>query len=147
MADYHHISKNQFKPTVKTTVTAIRRLKKILGFEQIVCTGISGQSIAWPVGYVTDIPVAVVRRKGEKQHHGYDVENFNRSRKFIILDDFVSSGDTIKHVLKTLSEDDRDTQLCVGVYCYSVWDSAGYVTFNRRKYFVYSKTSKKVRVE
>lgn len=147
MADYHHIDKRQFKPTVKATATALRRLQKILGFKQIVCTGISGQSIAWPVGYVTEIPVAVVRRRGERQHHGYAAENFTRNRKYIILDDFVSSGDTVKHVLKTLCEDDHDTPLCVGVYCYSVDDSALCITFNRRKYFVYSNASKKARVE
>lgn len=146
MASYHHIGKSQFKPTVKTTVTAIRRLKKVLGFEQIVCTGISGQSIAWPVGYVTDIPVAVVRRKDEKNHHGYSVENFDRSRKFIILDDFVSSGDTVKHVLKSLAEDRRDDPRCVGVYCYS-GSGSGHVTFNSRRVFVYGPNSKKARVE
>lgn len=146
MAGYHHIDKSQFKPTVKTTVTAIRRLKKLLGFEQIVCTGISGQSIAWPVGYVTEIPVAVVRRKGEKGHHGYSVENFTRNQKYIILDDFISSGDTVKHVLKTLGEEYNDPIKCVGVYCYSS-TGVGHVLFNRRKVFVYDQFSRKVRVE
>jgi adenine/guanine phosphoribosyltransferase-like PRPP-binding protein len=145
MASYHHIGKSQFKPTVKTTVTAIRRLKKLLGFEQIVCTGISGQSIAWPVGYVTEIPVAVVRRKGEKQHHGYSVENFTRNQKYIILDDFISSGDTVKHVIKSLVDHGHDSDQCVGIYCYSA-TGTGYVMFNRRKVFVYGEDSRKVRV-
>ena len=147
MADYHCISVNQFKPVVKRTATALRRLKPVLGFEQIVCTGISGQSIAWPVGYVTGIPVDVVRRKGERGHHGYTVENFARDKPYIILDDFVSSGSTIKYMVRTLNkEKDAETSLCVGVFCYDpTWTRQ--VTIDKTKLFVYDKDSRKKVVE
>jgi len=143
MADYHCISAYQFKPVVKKTATAIRRLQKLLGFEQIVCTGISGQSIAWPVSYVTDIPVAVVRRKGERGHHGYKVENFARDKSYIIMDDFICSGDTIRHMVRTINKEYADDgSQCVGVFCYSP-TGREFVTVDKTKLFVYDASSRK----
>lgn len=143
MADYHCVSENQFKPVVKKTVTAIRRLQKLLEFDQIVCTGISGQSIAWPVGYVTGIPVAVVRRRGERGHHGYKVENFKRTKRYIIIDDFICSGDTIKHMVSTISSEyGEEMSQCVGVFCYSP-TGREFVTVDKTKLFCYDARSRK----
>lgn len=143
MADYHCISENQFKRVVKQTATAIRRLQKLLEFNQIVCTGISGQSIAWPVGYVTDIPVAVVRRKSERGHHGYKVENFSRYKRYIIIDDFICTGDTIRHMVQTINKEYADDgSQCVGVFCYSP-TGREFVTVDKTKLFCYDASSRK----
>lgn len=119
MAGYHRIRTSELTSTVDQTVENIKKLQKKHEFKQIVCTGISGQSIAWPVGYLTGIPVAVVRRKNEESH-GSRVENFDPNLKFIILDDMVDTGKTLTRVLDYISNYHRGVDLdCVGVYCYA----------------------------
>lgn len=147
MAVYHHTIPVILKQTVKETITALRRLKRVLSFEQIVCTGISGQSIAWPVGYITGIPVAVVRRKGERGHHGYDVEHFDSTKKYIILDDFISEGNTVRHMVKTINKRFQvDTKNCVGIYLYDP-TSRDHIIIDKTMLFTYDKTSEKRRQE
>ena len=145
MADNHHIEPVHLVRTVKETVQALRRLKRVLGFEQIVCTGISGQSIAWPVSYVTGIPVCVLRRKYERGHHGYDVENFKDDQKYIILDDFISEGNTVKHIIKSLKgQNPKALELCTGIYCYSP-AYTDHVTVDWVRLYMYDKARKKRR--
>jgi adenine/guanine phosphoribosyltransferase-like PRPP-binding protein len=104
MASYHKIrigfGFNELKPTVDTAIKLIRKIPKKLRY-QIVCCGISGQSIAWPISYKLQIPVAVIRKPNEKSH-GNEIENFNPEESFIILDDLISTGRTLTYILAKL---------------------------------------------
>lgn len=118
---YHEeiFNRDLCKATVKKVVADIRALKKELGFNTIVITGISGAGMGFIVGYQTGIPVVFVR-KPEDNTHGNLIEgpDDHTMKKYIILDDFVSSGDTVRRVVKTIqkraiiAEDIK----CVGVY-------------------------------
>jgi len=70
----------------------------------LVCTGSSGQSVAWPVSYKLGIPVCVVRKEGEKAHSGMLVGE-GRLQNYILIDDFIASGDTIRRVFGTIAEE------------------------------------------
>jgi hypoxanthine-guanine phosphoribosyltransferase len=72
-----------------------------------VVRGSSGTFMAGPVQMLADVNFLYVRKHGE-QSHGYPIEGRGDSkiniRRAIVLDDFVSSGDTvlaIKHELGT----------------------------------------------
>jgi len=86
---------------------AILKIHNKTKLSHIVCTGISGQGMAWPVGYVTKIPVAVIRKSGERSH-GNPVEGSGILKNFVIIDDFICSGNTIKRILKLLSSKEED---------------------------------------
>ena len=57
-------------------------------------TGISGMAIGFSVADILDIPFAVIRKPNDGSHSSRRVEGYMNS-KYVILDDFISSGDTI----------------------------------------------------
>lgn len=134
-----------FDPTLlRARVTRVSRnlevLKSKLKFERIVCTGKSGMGLAFPVSIMTGIPVVVVRKEAE-QSHGSQVEgNSDPFFKYIILDDFIDSGDTCVKIISRLetyatrdSIERCDPPTCVAIALYSdteshrglAWDSPG----------------------
>lgn len=94
-------------------------LKKKLKFTHIVCIGISGQSYAWPVATMMKVPVCVIRKSSEASHSGSKIEGFGNMKKYVILDDFISSGMTVDYCRKIIKEYDHnlDTK-CVGICVY-----------------------------
>lgn len=102
----------------------VAKAKKELKFDYIVFTGISGASIAWPVCYKLKIPAIVVRKPGEKSH-GYPVEGVgaNKCKKYIIIDDFISSGNTIRKIIDSIESNDYDVgkarAKCIGIFLHN----------------------------
>ena len=69
----------------------------------IVATGSSGQAIAWPVSYKLGLPVCIVRKESEKSHAG-NISGTGDLGNYIIIDDLIDSGNTIRRVLKTIND-------------------------------------------
>jgi adenine/guanine phosphoribosyltransferase-like PRPP-binding protein len=60
--------------------------------------------------------IVVVRKEGEQCYSEFRTEGVAPFR-YIILDDLICSGSTVKHIKKVLKEEYRRS-ICVGVYCY-----------------------------
>jgi hypothetical protein len=58
----------------------------------------------------------VVVRKGERCYSEFRTEGVAPFR-YIILDDLICSGSTVKHIKRVL-KDEYSRSSCVGVYCY-----------------------------
>ena len=69
-------------------------------FDALIVTGLSGVILASAISYQYRIPLIVVR-KGESTHSSLQVEGYNPNKHFRVafLDDFISSGKTLKRVL------------------------------------------------
>lgn len=109
-----------FKTTIERVAEAMQTLVTSVGFDAIAFTGSSGACIAYPVSYITGIPLIYVRKDGESTH-GEPIEAEGDFNKYIILDDFVCSGSTIEHVYKRLDERNRlftKKLRCLGVALY-----------------------------
>lgn len=96
-----------------------------LGADAIAVTGKSGLSLAFATLMLIDFPLIVVRKRGENSH-GNPIEGVPNVdvRKYIILDDFVSSGGTIETMVGSIDEmcssafmNDKPLR-CVGVLQY-----------------------------
>lgn len=91
------------KETVKKTCSCLARFKKRCEFDLIVVRGLSGVLLAPEVASKMDLPFVVVR-KGE-QTHGHDflevpsLLNTLGKLRYVILDDFISSGNTMGEIL------------------------------------------------
>lgn len=70
----------------------------------IVCMGSSGQAVAWPVSYKLGIPVCVVRKSGEQSHAGM-ITGDGAMGEYIVIDDLICSGDTMRRIFKTIADD------------------------------------------
>lgn len=106
-------------PVVTKVVKKILRKNK--NIDHLVCTGISGQSITWPVANNIGIPVAVMRKAGEKAHTG-DVKfiGFGEINQYIIIDDIIDSGKTIHCIFKELSNEECKAIILWNAYGYDI---------------------------
>ena len=101
---------------------AFVKLQKRLKFDAIAFTGSSGAAIAFPLAVSHKIPLIYVRKEGE-QSHGDKVEcnGENSITKYLIVDDFVSSGATVEwiaHQVKRYAKGSIKPEL-VGIFCFS----------------------------
>ena len=112
----------RLKEITDATSKYIKKLHRKLKFDAIVVTGLSGAGIGFPVAYKTGIPIVYVR-KSKVDTHGNDIEGMNalslmRDLKYIILDDLIATGKTVKKVMRTMRREYHAE--CVGIllYCY-----------------------------
>jgi adenine/guanine phosphoribosyltransferase-like PRPP-binding protein len=102
------------KKLVIQTVINLRRLN--LPFDSIVCSGISGMLVAPQVCELLDKHLVIIRKENESRYSDFIIEGVSPSR-FIILDDLICSGNTIKYITSTLQEE-NPLAVCLGAYFY-----------------------------
>ena len=102
---------------------AIKRLKGHQ-FDTIVCSGVSGIVFASPLALMMKKNLVIVRKEKDGAHSTNKVEsNVEASgvHKFIIVDDLIDSGKTMKRVsgaIREWLEDEGGSADCIGVYLY-----------------------------
>jgi orotate phosphoribosyltransferase len=60
--------------------------------------------------------IVLVRKKDEKRYSDFAIEGVKPFR-YIIVDDLICSGDTIRHITRSIKIE-YDRSQCVGLYCY-----------------------------
>lgn len=98
------------KTITDNIVKTLRRIRKKQQFSVIVVRGVSGLLYAGEVSRRLNVDLMVVR-KGESCHGHHNLEipskysSFvHRNFNFIILDDFISSGDTVCQILTMIEK-------------------------------------------
>jgi len=106
------------KKTVNKVAKKITELKECgMKIEAVAFSGNSGAGIAYPLSFKTGIPLICVR-KGERSH-GYEVESANaKINSYIIVDDCVASGNTVKRILEDIKYWVDEKIKCVGIILY-----------------------------
>lgn len=118
-------NKGERRKTVEQAVKSIERWRQgIGGLDFIAVSGASGLSVGAVVAYELGLPCVIVRKPEEARNShcggqmvcpGYLHKD---SGKYVIVDDFIGGGNTVKYIQRTL---DRGT--CVGFYGYAASDS------------------------
>ena len=91
-------------------------LKKLdIEYDGIACCGASGMLIVPQIAELLKKNIILVRKKLDG-YSDFWVEGANCS-KYIILDDLICSGSTVKHIIKSI-KDDTPISKCIGVYSY-----------------------------
>ena len=100
----------------KIIINAYTKLSKLdIYYDAIACCGTSGLMVVPQIAELLKKNIIVVR----KQKDGYSdfmVEGTNTNH-YIIIDDLICSGGTIKHIIKNIKAETPRSK-CVGVYCY-----------------------------
>lgn len=100
----------------KIIIKAVCDLRKISdSFDSIACCGVSGLMVVPQIAELLNKHIIVVR-KGEKCYSEFRTEGVAPFR-YIILDDLICSGATVKHIKKTIKNEYYRSN-CIGVYCY-----------------------------
>ncbi len=108
----------RLKRLITNTCNAVRKLKRKLKFDAIAFTGLSGAGVAFAVSARTGIPLMCVR-KARASNHGMRIEGTARKvSSYLILDDLISTGETIDRMIKTINKEAYDASerpKCVGI--------------------------------
>ncbi len=112
-----------FELTVVTAKQKLEKFMQIESFDAIAFTGNSGAALAYPLSYLLRIPLICVRKSIKSSHFKGLVEGCYGANRYIIIDDFVATGSTIKKIQKAVKKFYKDCEqeepTLVGLYLYS----------------------------
>jgi adenine/guanine phosphoribosyltransferase-like PRPP-binding protein len=106
-----------------TRKTIIKKIEAKLAqhqFDAIAFRGLSGALVAPIVALHMDKTLLCIRKE-ESSHSDSNVEGDIAARSYIILDDFVCSGSTVKAIQEAVTKVAPQAK-CLGIYQYR-WDS------------------------
>jgi adenine/guanine phosphoribosyltransferase-like PRPP-binding protein len=105
------------KIRTKIIIKAVCDLRKISDdFDSIACCGSSGLMVVPQVAELLNKNIVLVRKEQEKRYSNFAIEGIAPFR-YIILDDLICSGDTVRHIRRTI-QDEHPRSKCIGLYCY-----------------------------
>jgi adenine/guanine phosphoribosyltransferase-like PRPP-binding protein len=95
-----------------------------LKINSIAVTGISGVAIGGLLSYKTKLPLVIVRKVSEHTHSSKHVEysDWLENLNYCIVDDLISSGDTIERIKKNIEDETEDSKL-IKIYLYNGYNS------------------------
>ena len=103
----------------------IRKIKESgVDFDAIAFRGMSGALISPVVAARLNKKVIVCRKTTDNSHSSYETEaNFSDIKRYIIIDDFMETGKTIRVILNqvrraNMTKSGRGRSKCVGVFLY-----------------------------
>ena len=98
-------------------VKAVCNLRKISNeFDSIACCGVSGLVVVPQIAELLNKHIVIIRKPDEKCYSDFPMEGVTPFR-YVIVDDLICSGSTIKHIKNTIYEDCPKAQ-CIGAYFY-----------------------------
>ncbi len=112
-----------FPKTIRACLDVAKRLKDERGFDTIAFCGMSGAAMSFILAHEMNLPLLCVRKKGESSHYvnGYDdrmLEGNLTTEKYLLVDDFISSGKTVNYILDTIKKDIPNAK-CVAMLMYA----------------------------
>ena len=122
-ADYMHIlDPDELRRCINN---ALQRLEgEHLNFDAVAFTGVSGALLAPPIAMTLNKTLLLIRKTKDSTHSPFQVEGDKGARRYLIVDDFVSSGATVCMIVEKV-KDFAPGAVCVGVL------SAGFPTCAR----------------
>lgn len=108
---------NKFSLLVKTAIKSIRTFKKKNEFDAIAFTGTSGAALAYPISASLKIPLICVR-KDDGNHFEEEIEGCITATNYIVIDDFISTGKTMRRVRASITNKIPKSNL-IGIFLYA----------------------------
>jgi len=108
------------------TICSLRNIEK--DFDSIACCGVSGLMVVPQIAEILNKNIIIVR-KDERRYSQFYIEGVSPSR-YVIVDDLICSGDTIKHIIGSIHFDTPRAK-CIGAYFY-MGDECAYNSSNSK---------------
>ncbi|KKN10175.1 hypothetical protein LCGC14_1039230 [marine sediment metagenome] len=129
----------KYKRLIDKIADQLMALKKKKSFGAVAFRGSSGAALAYPLSAQLNIPIICVRKSNESSH-GLSIEGTQRNiKRYVIIDDFMESGKTIKAILAAIDKKKDWTAdgkaECVGIVLYTVAQEGEW----NRKFFTFKK--------
>ena len=110
----HHMRKFIDPQELNTVINYAVEALKSYSFDGIAFQGMSGAFIGPPVALRLNKSMLLVRKDGDTTHSAHKVEGDKTVRKYVILDDFISTGDTLTNI-KNHVKKFQPRAKCIGV--------------------------------
>src|SRR5512135_3153136 len=112
-----------FPNTIRKTLEEAGRIHKQRKFDTIAFCGMSGAAMSFILAHEMRLPMLCVRKKGESSHYvnGYEdrmLEGNLSTERYLLVDDFISSGKTVNYILDSIKKDIPNAQ-CVAMLMYA----------------------------
>lgn len=120
--------RKQRRTVINKAVEVLKEAKKELQFDAIAFRGLSGAIVAPEIADALDVDIIAVR-KPDNSHSYNSVEHNDYPSKYIIVDDLIDTGSTIKAIVKEIKIRMWTTPQLVGIYLYN----STFVDDNRKK--------------
>ena len=128
---YAFHSPERYKENLDIAVSRVQRIQEKYKFQAIAFTGVSGSALAFPISYMTGIPLICIRKPKIKSHShaiaGVEMSaSTNSIRKYAVIDDVIDTGDTFNKIKKAVRQKFKDLGMrppkCSVVMCMSVYE-------------------------
>lgn len=104
---------DELRENIKLAVHDLK--KQRYDFDTIAFRGMSGALLAAPLSMALDKTMILVR-KGEDCHSLLKIEGDVGARKYIIVDDFIGSGRTVRTIIREIFEETKYRECqCIGI--------------------------------
>lgn len=95
---------------------ALRLFRKKHPFDAIAFRGNSGAAIAYPLSFKLQIPLICIRKGAS--HSPLKLEGCTNARTYVIVDDFIDSGNTMNQIQRAINKDYGSVPELVGILLY-----------------------------
>lgn len=115
-----------FTQIVQKATQVLRRFKKKHPFDAIAFRGHSGAALAYPLSLKLKVPLICIR-KGSS-HTDMKLEGVANARTYLIVDDFIDKGNTIKKIKQEVNRNrywDQKKPELVGILLYADYCGCG----------------------
>ena len=101
----------------RVIIDAYTKLSKVdFWYDAIACSGTSGMLVVPQIAELLKKNIIVVRKRNEQCYSDFEIEGPS-TKQYIIIDDLICSGDTIKHIIRSIREETPRSK-CMGIYTY-----------------------------
>jgi len=102
--------------SIELAVTDCEKGLEGIEFDTIAFRGMSGALVAPIVARDLKKEIILVRKTGEDNHSGYSLEGHIGAKKYVILDDFISTGKTVREIIKQVIACTKTAEFVGGVF-------------------------------
>jgi adenine/guanine phosphoribosyltransferase-like PRPP-binding protein len=106
-----------FTKVVNRAIKALKAYQKKHAFDAIAFTGTSGAALAYPLSYKLGIPLICIRKRPSDSHSYMTLEGCVSAKRYVIVDDLIQSGATMRRIQKHVKLKMPDAKL-VGILLY-----------------------------
>lgn len=115
---------DKFQKTVQKTINIAEELQKKYHFDTIAFCGMSGAAMSFLLSHWLNIPLICVRKSTDgshfhnASHKGLVCEGNLDAKRYLIVDDFIATGDTVNRIINSIRKEAPDAE-CVSMLMYA----------------------------
>ena len=106
----------KYAKTFRQSLRILRALRKDRPFDAIAVRGVSGMALGFALAHRLKVGVICVRKSTARAHCKHTVEGFVGAKRYVIVDDLVETGGTIKCIIDEIKIEAPQAKCVAGFF-------------------------------